>query len=83
PTSPRDPAPHPVRAGASDDPDALTAREQEILALIAAGRSDKEIAAELVISLYTVKAHVRAILAKLHVTSRREAARRMGGPGRP
>ncbi len=83
PTSPRDPAPHPVRAGAGDDPDALTAREQEILALIAAGRSDKEIAAELVISLYTVKAHVRAILAKLHVTSRREAARRMGGPGRP
>ncbi|MCX7790547.1 MAG: response regulator transcription factor [Chloroflexaceae bacterium] len=77
------PAPHPVRSGATDDPDALTAREQEILALIAAGRSDKEIAAELVISLYTVKAHVRAILAKLHVTSRREAARRLGGLGRP
>lgn len=75
------PVSHPIRAGAGDDPDALTAREQEILALIAAGRSDKEIAAELMISLYTVKAHVRAILAKLHVTSRREAARRMGGLG--
>ncbi|MCS6879786.1 MAG: response regulator transcription factor [Oscillochloridaceae bacterium] len=76
------PAPHPIRSDAGDDPDALTAREQEILALIAAGRSDKEIAAELMISLYTVKAHVRAILAKLHVTSRREAARRMGGSGK-
>jgi len=76
------PAREPIRSSAGEDPDALTAREQEILALIAAGRSDKEIAAELVISLYTVKAHVRAILAKLHVTSRREAARRLGGSGR-
>ncbi|MGQ9926610.1 MAG: response regulator transcription factor [Chloroflexaceae bacterium] len=48
---------------------------------MAAGRSDKEIAAQLVISLYTVKAHVRAILAKLHVTSRREAARRLESQG--
>lgn len=71
--------PLPAPASAADGPDELTGREQEILTLIAAGRSDKEIAADLVISLYTVKAHVRSILAKLHVANRREAARRARG----
>jgi DNA-binding NarL/FixJ family response regulator len=52
----------------------LTLREQEVLKLIANGQSDKQIAATLSISLYTVKSHVRSILAKLHVNSRREAA---------
>lgn len=56
----------------------LTLREQEVLQLIAAGQSDKQIAAALSISLYTVKAHVRSILAKLHVNNRREAAARAG-----
>lgn len=60
-------------------PDELTWREREILALIAEGRADKEIAARLVISVYTVKAHVRSILAKLHVDSRRAAGRRARG----
>lgn len=60
----------------AEGPDELTLREQAILARVAAGRSDKEIAADLTISLYTVKAHVRSILAKLHVANRREAARR-------
>lgn len=53
----------------------LTEREREVLALIARGAADREIAQELTISLYTVKAHVRAILQKLQVASRREAAR--------
>jgi DNA-binding NarL/FixJ family response regulator len=56
---------------ASDD---LTFREHEVLKLITAGLADKEIAVSLNISLYTVKSHVRSILAKLHVTNRREAA---------
>ncbi|MFN8498978.1 MAG: response regulator transcription factor [Anaerolineae bacterium] len=56
--------------------DELTQREQEVLALIADGLSDKEIAAALGVSLYTVKSHVRSILAKLHVKSRYEAGRR-------
>ncbi|KPV51261.1 hypothetical protein SE17_22245, partial [Kouleothrix aurantiaca] len=55
--------------------DVLTFREQEILGLLAAGKADKEIAAELNISLYTVKAHVRSILGKLQVNNRRAAAR--------
>lgn len=54
---------------------ALTRREQEVLELAARGASDKEIAEALVISLYTVKSHMRNILSKLHVSSRQEAAR--------
>jgi two-component system NarL family response regulator len=59
----------------STDFDQLTSREQEVLALISEGLSDKEIAGALSLSLYTVKTHVRNILAKLHVNNRREAAR--------
>jgi DNA-binding NarL/FixJ family response regulator len=43
--------------------------------LIARGASDREIAQALTISLYTVKAHVRAVLQKLQVASRHDAAR--------
>lgn len=56
---------------------ALTPREREVLALIAGGASDREIAQELTVSLYTVKAHVRNLLQKLQVSSRHEAARRL------
>lgn len=66
--------PDPVEVGEGFE--ALTIREQEILSLIAEGKADKEIAATLTISLYTVKAHVRNLLAKLQVNNRREAARR-------
>ncbi|RCG31680.1 helix-turn-helix transcriptional regulator [Sphaerisporangium album] len=52
----------------------LTAREQEVLRLVATGRSNREIAAELFISAKTVSVHVSNILAKLGVTSRGEAA---------
>jgi DNA-binding NarL/FixJ family response regulator len=57
------------------DPDPLTQREQEVLSLVAVGLSDKEISSQLSISLYTTKSHLRSILAKLQVNSRREAAR--------
>lgn len=53
---------------------ALTPREQEVLTLAAEGRTDQEIAEGLVISVHTVKSHMRNILAKLHVSSRYEAA---------
>lgn len=53
----------------------LTAREREILQFIATGASNKEISAELSLSLHTVKSHVRNILNKLHVANRRQAAR--------
>lgn len=54
--------------------DELTERELEVLALIAAGRANKEIAAELAIGLCTVKNHVHNVLRKLNVERRGEAA---------
>jgi DNA-binding NarL/FixJ family response regulator len=53
----------------------LTKRELEALTIAARGASDKEIADELVISIHTVKSHMRNILSKLHVNTRREAAK--------
>ena len=52
---------------------ALTARELEVLKLVAKGMSNREIADELFISENTVKNHVRNILEKLHLHSRMEA----------
>ena len=55
-------------------PERLTAREQEVLALIARGYSNKRIALELGIAEKTVKTHVGHVLAKLGVTDRTQAA---------
>ena len=63
----------PPRVREEDTP-VLTAREKEVLRLAAAGATDKEIATELSISLNTTKTHMRNILAKLHATSRHQAA---------
>ena len=52
----------------------LTAREQEVLRLLVAGRSNREIAAELFIAPKTASVHVSNILAKLHAATRTEAA---------
>ena len=52
----------------------LTNREKEVLAEIAKGKSNKEIAATLVISEKTVKTHVSNILAKLNLADRTQAA---------
>lgn len=57
----------------SSDVEKLTAREQEVLALLASGRLYKQIAANLEISINTLRVHVRAIYDKLHVHSRTEA----------
>ncbi|GAA1945699.1 response regulator transcription factor [Nocardioides panacihumi] len=51
----------------------LSEREREVLACIGAGRSNTEIAAELVISMATVKTHVRHIFAKLDLRDRAQA----------
>ncbi len=53
---------------------ALTQREQEILGLVATGATNMEIAAQLHVSIHTVKTHMRKILAKLHQERRYEAA---------
>jgi DNA-binding NarL/FixJ family response regulator len=67
-----------VRNGGGWNPvgglDALTSREREVLAEIAKGRSNREIARALTVSEKTVKAHVSAVLAKLGVQDRTQAA---------
>ncbi|NEK59425.1 response regulator transcription factor [Geodermatophilus sabuli] len=52
----------------------LTAREREVLALVAEGRTNKEIAAHLTISERTARTHVSHLLTKLGLTSRTQAA---------
>ena len=56
--------------------EALTAREQEVLAHVAEGMSNKAIAGALGISDQTVKFHVAAIIGKLGASNRTDAVRR-------
>lgn len=70
-------------AGRAIDADAfvLTARERDVLVLLAEGRANREIAATLFVSLPTVKTHLAHIYAKLEVTNRNEALGRAVGLG--
>lgn len=60
------------RAETSEELDRLSAREQEVMRLIARGFSYKEVASELFISVKTVETHVSAVLRKLQLSSRHE-----------
>ncbi|MDF2966572.1 MAG: family ATPase [Nocardioidaceae bacterium] len=71
----------PAREPHTRTDEALTSREREVLALVAEGRSNREIAGQLFISAKTVSVHVSNILAKLAAAGRTEAvavARRRG-----
>jgi NarL family two-component system response regulator LiaR len=62
----------PQRRPPTTDP--LTEREVEVLRLVAQGKSNRQIADELVITTGTVRVHVSSILSKLHLASRTQAA---------
>ncbi len=64
-----------ARDGTDGPLGALTAREREIALLVAGGRTNREVAEQLVLSAKTIEAHLRNIYAKLGVRSRVELAR--------
>jgi DNA-binding NarL/FixJ family response regulator len=64
------------REATRTNPLGLTPRQLEVLELIAAGRTNAEIADHLVVSTRTAEHHVAAVLTKLGATTRHEAARR-------
>lgn len=59
----------------------LSSRELDVLNQVALGKSDKEIAQSLSLSIHTVKTHLRSILMKLQVGGRKEAVRLAQGKG--
>jgi DNA-binding NarL/FixJ family response regulator len=69
----RTPFENPFRAAKPREHGTLTAREHDVLIGLTRGRSEKEVAADLQISILTVHNHVKKIYAKLDVHSRTEA----------
>jgi DNA-binding CsgD family transcriptional regulator len=55
-------------------PDGLTDREAQVLALLSGGRTNKEIAADLVVSVHTVERHLQNAYRKIGVRNRADAA---------
>lgn len=62
-----------AQEGPAEQDDALTAREQEVLQLVAQGASNPEVAAKLYLSKHTVNFHMKNILRKLHLKNRAQA----------
>jgi predicted ATPase/ATP/maltotriose-dependent transcriptional regulator MalT len=75
PAAPAGPFSVPYAPKASTYPNGLTAREVDVLRLLAKGLTSAQIAEQLVISLLTVNTHVRSIYSKLGVTTRSAATR--------
>ncbi len=74
---------HAQRSAAANPLAHLTARQREVLHLVAEGMDNHQIAARLYISRNTVKAHVRTIYQSLDVHNRVEAARVLSGASAP
>ena len=66
------------RRGGGEGLDALSGREREIAELVAEGRTNREIGAEIFLSEKTVEGHLTRVFAKLGVTSRAEVAEAVG-----
>ncbi|MGY1690898.1 ATP-binding protein [Geodermatophilus sp. SYSU D01105] len=75
------PVPHGRRTSTRTNPAGLTARQVEVLRLLAEGLTNTEIADRLVVSPRTAEHHVEAVLAKLAVPTRRDAARQAAALG--
>jgi DNA-binding NarL/FixJ family response regulator len=73
PPAPRDPDQVPAGSSRSDIPDALTVRELEVLRLVAAGQTNREIADQLVLSVRTVERHINNLYAKIGARGKADA----------
>ncbi|MFE0373157.1 response regulator transcription factor [Streptomyces tendae] len=71
----------PRRAGPPEPPDGLTARETEVLVLIAEGLNNTQIASRLQVSTATVKTHINNLFAKAGIKDRAQAVRYAYGKG--
>jgi LuxR family transcriptional regulator, maltose regulon positive regulatory protein len=68
------PIPIPPQRSAASPPDTLTRREAQVLELLAAGKTNNEIAAQLVVSIHTVERHLQNAYRKIGVRNRADAA---------
>jgi len=81
PVEPKPTDAHSLAIAKQPSPEPLTDREMDVLILLAQRQTDKEIAANLMISLNTVRTHTKNIYTKLNVHNRRQAvdrARKLG-----
>jgi DNA-binding CsgD family transcriptional regulator len=69
------PAASPLEKSVPSYPDGLTAREVEVLRLVAQGLTDAQMAEQLVISPHTVNTHLKSIYGKIQISSRSAATR--------
>jgi NarL family two-component system response regulator LiaR len=67
---------HVIRSPRTEQNEELSTREREVLALLALGYTNRQIATELYLSVDTVKSHMRRLYSKLGVTNRTQAALR-------
>lgn len=66
---------HPANPSTDPELDKLTAREQDVMRLIARGYTYREVASELFVSVKTVETHMSSVLRKLQLSNRQELAR--------